>query len=136
MIGRSQSVRLPIVSILLLATLGTIVLTSVLLWPLWQKHRAVLALVHAIKRNDEEAIHGNIKAVDTLEAWESAVSGLTELLHDEDFEVRKKAIGYIEWWHLRDNTPQESEHRWIVAAQTMHQLTRYRCVSKTRALSN
>jgi hypothetical protein len=56
-IASSPSFRLLLVSSLLIATLAIIAVTCVLLWPAWQKHRAVSALNDAIKRNDEEAVH-------------------------------------------------------------------------------
>jgi hypothetical protein len=94
------SFRRLLVGSLIVATFAIIIVAWVLLWPAWQRHRAVLALTDAISHNDDEAIANCINVVDSVEAWDLVVSALSEMLHHPDPEVRKKAIGYVAWWSL------------------------------------
>lgn len=93
-----RSYRLPILLVLVTTMLATISLTAFRLWPSWQRHRVCSALVSAIRRNDAEAIQKCIRAVDSMDANEVAVTYIIPLLHDESGEVRRRAVGYIDWW--------------------------------------
>lgn len=101
-IGESRTFRVLFVSTLLGASLATIVFSAVLLWPVWQKHRAVSALIEGIKKSphpqDDPEIQHCVGVVNEVEAANLAVTSLFDLLHDEDVEVRKQAAGYIAYW--------------------------------------